>query len=159
MEINNFDYDFEIKIDFEKGSRDPSRVFTTMSNLIETFETIDADLAKTIDTSISPILILEDIETGSLKSKLRNILSSVDDNGIKNLDWKKIVGIYLYKAKYKILEFLDDKEEISNRQEIDLLQNDLMLLAEETNVRALPGYSQIPTQSLLICNPISQRRR
>ena len=149
MAKNKSDYDFEIKIDFEKGSPDPSRVFSTMTNLIETFESIDADLAKTIDVSISPVLILEDIESGSLKSFFRNVLESIDDTALKNLDWKKSVGAYLFKAKYKILEFLQDKKEINDRKEIDLLQNDLLLLAEQTNVRGLPGYSQIPTNRLL----------
>lgn len=145
--ITNFD--FVLKIDFEKGSRDPSRVFTTMSNLIETFQAIDSDLAKTIDVSISPVLILEDVETGSLKSYLRNILESIDDNAIKDFDWKKLVGSFLFKAKYKILTFLEDKNEITNRTQIDTLQNDLLLLAEETNVRGLPGYAPIPTERLL----------
>src|SRR3989339_2241742 len=149
MNNSKTNYDFIIKIDFEKGSRDPSRVFTTMSNLIETFQAIDADLAKTIDVSISPVLILEDVETGSLKSYLRNILESIDDNAIKGFDWKKIVGSYLYKAKYKILFFLKDKKQITDRSQIDLLQNDLLLLAEETNVRGLPGYAPIPTNRLL----------
>jgi len=149
MNNSKTNYDFIIKIDFEKGSRDPSRVFTTMSNLIETFQAIDADLAKTIDVSISPVLILEDVETGSLKSYLRNILESIDDNAIKDFDWKKIVGSYLYKAKYKILFFLKDKKQITDRSQIDLLQNDLLLLAEETNVRGLPGYAPIPTNRLL----------
>jgi hypothetical protein len=134
MEKNKSDYDFEIKIDFEKGSPDPSRIFSTMSNLIKTFESIDADLAKTIDINISPILILEDIETGSLRSLFRNVLESVDDTALKELDWKKGVGAYLLKAKYKILSFLEDKKEITNRKEIDLLQNDLFLLAEQTSV-------------------------
>jgi len=146
---NKVDFDFEIKIDFEKSSSNPSRVFSAMSNLIKTFESIDTDLAKTIDISISPILILEDIEAGSLKSFFRNVLEDIDDTAIRNLDWKKSVGTYLLKAKYKILEFLEDRNEITNRKEIDLLQNDLLLLAEETNVRDMPGYSKIPTDRLL----------
>lgn len=149
MAKNKSDYDFEIKIDFEKNSSNPSRVFSTMSNLIETFESIDADLAKTIDISISPILILEDIETGSLRSFFRNVLESVDDTALKHLDWKECVGAYLFRAKYKILTFLEEKKEITDRNEIDLLQNDLLLLAEQTNVRGLPGYTQIPTDRLL----------
>lgn len=149
MDDTNVEYDFILKIDFAKGSRDPSRVFTTMTNLIETFQSIDADLAKTIDISINTTLLLEDVETGSLKTYLRNILLSVDDNAIKDFDWKKIIGVYLYRAKYKILKFLEDKKEITERSQIESLQSDLLLLAEETNVRGLPGYAPIPTDRLL----------
>ena len=149
MEEKNIDFDFYIKIDFEKGSRNPSRIFTTMSNLVETFQTIDAELAKSIDSKITSVLLLEDIESGSLKSFFKNILESVDDNALKAGDWKKVVGAYLLKVKYKLLSFLEDKNKVENRIQIEELQNDILQLAEETDVRGLPGYAPIPLERLL----------
>lgn len=149
MENEEVEYDFILRVDFEKGSQDPSRIFTTMTSLIQTFQSIDSDLAKTIDSSINPVLLLEDVESGSLKTYLRNFLTSIDDNAIKDFDWKKLVGAYLYKAKYKILEFIDENPTIDNREQIETLQKDLLNLAEETNVRGLPGYAPIPTDRLL----------
>ena len=61
MAKESINYDFYIKIDFEKGSRNPSRIFTTMSNLVETFQIIDMEFSKTIDSKINSILLLEDI--------------------------------------------------------------------------------------------------
>jgi|AntRauTorckE6833_2_1112554.scaffolds.fasta_scaffold00228_2 hypothetical protein len=149
MKNEEVEYDFVLRVDFEKGSQDPSRVFSTMTSLIQTFQSIDSDLAKTIDSSISPVLLLEDVDSGSLKTYLRNILTSIDDNAIKDFDWKKLVGAYLYKAKYKILEFIDENPTIDERKQIESLQKDLLFLAEETNVRGLPGYAPIPTDRLL----------
>jgi hypothetical protein len=149
MENEEIEYDFVLRVDFEKGSQDPSRIFSTMTSLIQTFQSIDSDLAKTIDSSISPVLLLEDVDSGSLKTYLRNILTSIDDNAIKDFDWKKLVGAYLYKAKYKILEFIDENPTIDERKQIESLQKDLLFLAEETNVRGLPGYAPIPTDRLL----------
>jgi hypothetical protein len=149
MKNEEVEYDFVLRVDFEKGSQDPSRVFSTMTSLIQTFQSIDSDLAKTIDSSISPVLLLEDVDSGSLKTYLRNILTSIDDNAIKDFDWKKLVGAYLYKAKYKILEFIDENPTIDERKQIESLQKDLLFLAEETNVRGLPGYAPIPTERLL----------
>jgi len=146
---NNIEYDFIIRIDFDKGSKDPSRIFSTMTNLIETFQSIDADLAKTIDSQISPTLLLEDVKSGSLKTYFKNILISNDDNSIKDYNWKNIVGSYLYRAKYKILEFLNDNNSINDRAQIESLQNELYNLAEDTNVRGLPGYAPLPLDRLL----------
>lgn len=149
MEDKNLDYDFYIKIDFEKGSRDPSRIFSTMSSLIETFQIIDIEFAKSIDSKITSVLLLEDIESGSLKSFFKSFLESIDDNALKTGDWKKIVGTYLLKVKYKLLAFLSDKDKIDNRIQIEGLQKDILQLAEETDVRGLPGYAPIPLEKLL----------
>lgn len=149
MANKNIDYDFYIKIDFEKGSRNPSRIFTTMSNLIETFQIIDAEFAKSIDTKITSVLLLEDIESGSLKSFFKSLLESIDDNALKAGDWKKIVGAYLLRVKHKLLEFLEDKDKVENRIQIEVLQKDILQLAEETDVRGLPGYAPIPLDRLL----------
>lgn len=149
MASNKIDYDFYIKIDFEKSSRDPSRIFSTMSSLIETFQAIDSEFAKSIDSKINSVLLLEDVESGSLKSFFKSFLESVDDNALKAGDWKKIVGAYLLKVKYKLLAFLEDKDKIDNRIQIEGLQSELLQLAEETDVRGLPGYAPIPVEKLL----------
>ncbi|MFZ1520030.1 MAG: hypothetical protein WAU11_14720 [Ignavibacteriaceae bacterium] len=149
MASNKIDYDFYIKIDFEKSSRDPSRIFSTMSSLIETFQAIDSEFAKSIDSKINSVLLLEDVESGSLKSFFKSFLESVDDNALKAGDWKKIVGAYLLKVKYKLLAFLEDKNKIDNRIQIEGLQGELLQLAEETDVRGLPGYAPIPVEKLL----------
>jgi len=149
MTSNKIDYDFFIKIDFEKSSRDPSRIFSTMSSLIETFQVIDSEFAKSIDSKINSVLLLEDVESGSLKSFFKSFLESVDDNALKAGDWKKIVGAYLLKVKYKLLAFLENKDKIDNRIQIEGLQSELLQLAEETDVRGLPGYAPIPVEKLL----------
>ena len=59
--------DYCIEIQFEKGSRDPARVFRTMQEMIETFHEFDRSLVKAIDSSIEPVLILEDIEGEHLR--------------------------------------------------------------------------------------------
>jgi hypothetical protein len=120
-----------------------------MSNLVETFQTIDTEFVKLIDSKITSVLLLEDIESGSLKSFFKNLLESIDDNALKTGDRKKIVGAYLLKVKYRLATFLEDKNKVENRVQIELLQKDLLQLAEETDVRGLPGYAPIPLERLL----------
>lgn len=141
--------DFCLKIDFVRHSPDPSRIFRAMSGMIEAFERFDSDLVGSIDAKIEPVMMLEDVEVGSLKAWLSYALRSVDDDALKELDWKKAVGAYLVKAKYITLEFLDGRSTITDLREIESLERRLLEAATETDVRRFPAYAPIPRTRLL----------
>lgn len=144
-----FDNSFCIQIDYEKNTPNPSRVFKTMMELIDTFQALDYDLIKSIDSKIEPILILEDIEIGSIRTYISNVLKAVDDDAIKNLDWKPAVGKYLVKAKYIIVDLLDGKTRITDKKEIDFARKRILELAEETGVKMFPYYTAIDSADLI----------
>ena len=93
------DSDFAFTIQFQKGSGNPRRVFDAASTLIDAFEVLDKALVDSVDVKISPLMVLEDVESGSIKVFLKNILSRIDDDALKTADWKLLVGHYLVKAK------------------------------------------------------------
>ncbi|MDP4198671.1 MAG: hypothetical protein Q8922_10095 [Bacteroidota bacterium] len=140
---------FAIEIDFEKGSENPSRVFRALTGLIEAFEQIDRALLSSIDPNIQPVAIIEDVETGSVRAWLAYALRSVDDSALKDGDWKKVVGSYLVKGKYVILNYIENKTSITSRAELEVLENDLLRLAEETDILNMPSYSRINPRRLL----------
>src|SRR3989442_1120166 len=105
----NAQADFCLKIDYVRGSRNPARVFQAMSRLIEACDSIDHSLIKSIDAKIEPVLLLEDVETSSIKAWLRQVVESAEDDALKSGEWKKIVGTYLVKGKYYLIDFLRDK--------------------------------------------------
>jgi hypothetical protein len=82
---NSLTADFCIAIDFEKGSEAPSRVFRALSDIIDSFHALDKDLIQSIDSKIEPIILLEDIESGSIKTWLRYIFN---DEASFNLQFK-----------------------------------------------------------------------
>jgi hypothetical protein len=141
--------DFCIEIDFEKGAESPSRVFRAMTEIIETFQDIDKALVESIDVKIEPIVVIEDIEAGSIKTWLSYALRAVDDDALKNIDWKKQVGKYLVKAKYFVLNFIEDKTEITSVEQIKELEMKLLKSAEETDVIHFPAYAPVQRQKLL----------
>jgi hypothetical protein len=141
--------DFGIQIDFDRDSPDPARVFRAMTGLIDSFQQLDRSLAGSIDVSIEPVLMLEDIEAGSLKTWLRTALLSTDDQALKSGEWKKVVGPYLVRTRYIVLRFLEGKEKLSSREDIARLQSELAAAAEETEARWIPMYSPVPTAKLL----------
>jgi len=140
---------FEIKIDFVRDTVNPSRVFKTMSGLIDAFEIIDRTLVAPFDLQLQPSLLLEDIQSGSLRVILANVLKSVDDEAIKNLDWKKLVGAYLVKAKYALIKYLEGRKEIATRGELLEIVTEIQHLAESTDIKALPAYKQPSPAGLL----------
>lgn len=132
--------DFCIEIDFEKGSGSPSRVFRAMSDLVDALQDTDRILANRLDVKLEPVLLLEDIETGSLKAWFKQALESVNDSALESGDYKKVVGTYLVKGKYVLINFLDQKTSISD-QDLSHLQNALTDVINETDVgHLLPAY-------------------
>lgn len=135
------DADFSFTIDFEKRAGDPRRVFDAASMLVDAFEMMDAAFAGVVDSKIQTVMVLEDVEVGSLKVWLRNLLRGVPDEAIKDFEWKKAVGHYLLKAKYLALKFCDN--ESAGREGLDILREEIRDLARETDVRHLPDYAPI----------------
>jgi hypothetical protein len=129
--------DFAFEIDFQRGSGSASRVFEATHEFIKACERLDHELVQCIDSSIETVLILEDIQSGSIKTWLRNALTSIEDDALKTLDWKLLVGKYLVRAKYAVLTFID--KETENRSLPDL-RKEIQKIAAETDVRHLPDY-------------------
>lgn len=138
--------DFALEIDFQRGAGSASRIFAATHNFIKACEALDAELVQSIDSSIDTVLVLEDIEAGSIKTWLRNILSAADDDALKALDWKPLVGRYLVNAKYAVLRWMDDD---SKPRSLPQLRRDIQRIATETDVRHLPDYTAPSPTALL----------
>jgi hypothetical protein len=141
--------DYCIEIDYKKGSDSPSRVFLSMSNLIDSFQRADKTLVDIIDVDIQPVLLLEDIETGSIKAWLRAVLTRVPDDSLYNMDWKPIIGQYLVKAKRLVIDWTNNKTTITNASELKPLMLQLHGLAASTDLKLMPSYSPITERELL----------
>lgn len=140
---------FEIYIDFTKSEGDPTRIFKTMTGLIESLQSIDKHLAQTLNISINTNLVLEDIQSGSIKSKFCSVIEEIPDEALKNGEIKRIVGHFLHKGKHKILEWCSERDEIENRDDVKKLQFELLKLAEETDLTYIPAYIPFKEEVLL----------
>lgn len=138
--------DFAFYIDFKRGEGSPSRVFTATSDFIKACEKLDKALVQSVDSSIEAVMVLEDIEAGSLKTWLRNLLSATDDEALKTLDWRPQVGKYLVRAKYAVLQWIDDPHA---PKDLPALAKQIQQIAAETDVRHLPDYAPPSPRTLL----------
>lgn len=137
--------DFAFEIDFAKGVGPASRVFAATHEFIKACEALDAELVQAIDSSIETVLVLEDIQEGSIRTWLRNLLTAVDDDALKTLDWKPLVGQYLVRSKYAVLRFLDE----DGTRQLPDLREEIRRIAADTDVRHMPDYAP-PSPAALV---------
>lgn len=142
---------FGIFIDYDKETGNPIRIFKTLSSILDAFEKIDKTLLGSIDTSIETRILLENIESGSVRSFFACLLKKIPDSAIRDLNYKKIIGEYLVKGKWKFIEFLENKKKIDCIKQIENLREEILILAEETEVLEIPTYSP-PTMPQIINN-------
>ncbi len=120
-----------------------------MSEMIEGFQALDTNLVQSFPIKVSPVLMLEDIQVGSLRTVIKNVLTGIDDEAIKNLEWKKMVGGFLLQGKHAVLNWIEKREEIESRKALDELAQEIHQLAVATNVMRLPLYTSPPLPLLI----------
>jgi hypothetical protein len=143
--------DFAITINFKPGEPDPTRIFRTAIGLINEFTSFDKELARGVDARLVPTLLLESVEEGSLKIWLSTALRAIDDDALKSGDWKKLVGNFLFQAKYKLLKYLEKEGDqvASDASGIELLRSELQEEAKLLDLGTIPT-PVIPPRSFFI---------
>lgn len=143
------DEQFEIKVEFERGQGDPSRVFRAMTGLIESIQTFDQHIAATISTKIQTKLVLQEVKSGSLISGLKTVIKEIPDDVLKTGEAKKVFGHFLCKSKHVFLDWCSKRKEIKSRDDVKELEGELLKLAEQTSIKQMPVYVPIETVALL----------
>ena len=133
---------FTFKIDFERGHGDPRRVFEAASMLIDGFEEIDAAVAQSVDQHLTTTVVLEDLQAGSLKVILRTILGDIDDQALKDGEYKKAIGPALVRAKHLAMKALDEPKDHAP-EAITNLRTELHDLVSDTDVKHIPAYARV----------------
>lgn len=132
--------DFAIFIRFHKDAERPQRIFRAIEGMITALEKLDVSLAGSIDPSIEPVLLLEDIEAGSIKVWLRDKLKHVEDQSLYELDWRPMVGKYLLRAKYMFIQWVNDEEARKSSTGLTDLRTRIKQLAASSGIRKIPAY-------------------
>jgi hypothetical protein len=142
MEEKNYD-EFTLEIAFEKESKNPERIFQSMFQLIESCNSLNLDLLLSFPFKIESTFILSNIETGSLKTRIRDVLLAIDDNDIRTLNWRNIIGTFLLKAKHLILAVLNESEKVIEPSKIKELQEGIFNYAVDTGLMMTPSYAKL----------------
>lgn len=137
---------FSLTISYDPLVESPGRLLRSTANFVDAFGSLDSAFASAIDPNIETAIALLGIEQGSIKAWLASLVRSVDDEALKDLDWKKLIGAYLVRAKYRALEWLEDDQQ--TKKIIDL-QAVILEEARDTDALLIPAYHQ-PSRALLL---------
>jgi len=116
---------YELRIEYGEEPENPSNIFYTMGNLIDSMGQLDLVLIEALPYTLKSSVVLQSVQQGSLISKLKSIVMSIDDEALEELDIAKIIGSYLRQGKYKFIRFLENKERINSSEETKCLKHSL----------------------------------
>lgn len=107
LHLETIEGEISLVIDYEPGSTVAVDLLQGAMNLIESLDGLDKVLLSSVDTSLEPVSIINDVQHSSLKLLLARALKSTPDDILKDLSFKKWVGHLLVKGKYKLLKCLE----------------------------------------------------
>ena len=118
---------YELFYDFDKFNNGPQEVFQNMGELCGGFNDFDQLLFSTIEREWSTNTTIVGIEYGSIRAWLANMLKCIEDDDLKKLDWKAIIGKSLVRAKQRAIKFLEN-EKPASRGDLLELQAEIRLI-------------------------------
>lgn len=107
LEAQTVEGEIGLVIDYQPGRVLAIDVLQAAMKMIESLDKLDAVLLSSVDTSLEPVSVLNDVQHSSLKMLLARALRNTPDELLGTLDWKKWVGGLLVKGKYKLLQKLE----------------------------------------------------
>ena len=132
------DAEFGIRVDFRRGEGNPQRVFQATVAMISALQRLDRALCVSVDMSIEPLMVLEEIEAGSLIVWLKNVLHRIDDQALLELEWKPVIGRYLVRSKYAYINWANKAD---GERTLMALAREFQKIATETDVKRFPDYA------------------
>lgn len=94
-----------IKLDYNSTRNNPAKIFNSMAKVIESFYILDECLISVFQGSIVVKYEIQSVEMGSIKTTIKTILELIDDDALKELNVKGIIGSFLVKSKHYLLNF------------------------------------------------------
>src|SRR3954470_5142846 len=125
--------EFSFVIKFARGQGNPRRIFDAASLLIDGFDELDDTIAQSVDAKLNTVTVLEDIQASSLRVILRTILENIDDQGLKEGEWKKAIGSALVRGKHLAIEALN-RNETDGRKAVEYLRTELDQIVQQTDI-------------------------
>lgn len=115
---------FELNLLYN-DKKSPIEAFGELKEVFRAFAEIDKVYASNIDNSLTLSYSLENIEIGSVRTRIAQIIKEIPDEAIRDFEWKKLVGHFLLKLKYLILRKLEKNNGLASKEQIDNLNEEI----------------------------------
>jgi hypothetical protein len=107
LEPQTVEGEIGLVIDYQPGVTLAVDVLQAAMQMVGALDRLDTALLSSVNSSLQPVSVLNDIQHSSLKMLLTRALKNVPDELISNPDWKKWVGHVLLKGKHRLLQNLE----------------------------------------------------
>jgi hypothetical protein len=128
------------------AAESPAAYFDGVSQVIDAFQSADANLLAFLLPSSRTGLRIDRLEIGSFRIWLATQLEDLPEEGLRKFDWKQLVGHYLLKCRNAIVKFLRKNPKVEDTQlverlgaEIDAIANDAIPATRRFSRRLLLG--------------------
>jgi len=141
------DSDFGFAIDYRKHEGEAKRVFGATYRFIEACESCSLSLVGSLGISIDPVIVLEDIETGSIKTWFKAKWEEDElYEATKSGDFKQVLGTLIASGIQKMVDKINDPESPPRLSDI---QSDLYELTTNANLENFSIREPIPGEDLI----------
>lgn len=137
---------FEIKLDFERETENPSRLFKSFAEMIEGINSLDYLIAESVNTKVKSKIVLDDIEKGSIIGRFWNELVISEDGQIDNSPNEENLEEYIEESRAETLRFLADKK--TTVEDLEILKEKISEIAESKNLSSSFNYAEPDTLKL-----------
>ena len=79
MESNQF----EIYIDYDRDADNPERVFWALADIVSELSNFDKIVCESLAVKIESKIVLDKVESGSVRAFFTNVLEHIDDESLK----------------------------------------------------------------------------
>lgn len=93
-----------IVVDYLPGRTGAIELLQGTAGLVDAIDRLDRLLLSSIDTSLEPVSVVNDITHGSLKILLARVLRSIPDESIRTLERREWIGTLLVHGKHRLLQ-------------------------------------------------------
>lgn len=143
------DNQFCITVEYDTNESKPEQIFLGIAKLIESLQYADAMLVGCIAKDIEPVVMLDDIEQGSIKVFLRTALAAIPDEGLERCDIKRVIGTFLVKGKYALLRLMGAGNIPIREKELQAVEDEIVMYAKETGVSTLGCYTEVNRETMI----------
>ncbi len=126
--------DFGFDIDYQQQEGSAKRVFGATYRFIQACEECSQSLVGSIGISIDPVIVLEDIEAGSIKTRFRIFYKSEGEEALKSGNLWRIISTYIIEG-YKII--FNKTNQTDQQPSLRSIQSDLYQLSQDTELEHL----------------------
>jgi hypothetical protein len=142
---------YNVKLQYTPGVSDPSKIFLAYSNTINSFKKFDIILGKTLNYSTKCKQILEDIQLGSISSKIKELFDCPDDelSDISKPLKKSDVDNYVSNATSIIFDTINKNKKIDSPKQLAIISKQIDEIARNSSVGQLISYTP-PTNNEII---------